>query len=133
MIAKRKVVAVIVVLLLLAGCAGKAGVSNPTIEAISFKTITLAFDAYDLGMTTLRTLQRTKVITQAQYTSFKDKYGWPLYQSIKAADDAAQQYAAAPKESKASMEGKLTEALKALADNQGKFVKVVNDAQEGMK
>lgn len=131
---KRKLVVLLVVLLLLAGCAGKtAGVSNPTIEAVSFKTVSLAFDAYDLGMTTLRTLQKTKVITAAQYTNFKDKYGWPLYLSIKAADDAAQQYAAAPKESKASLEGKLTAALQALADNQGKFVKVVNDAQEGMK
>jgi hypothetical protein len=48
----------------------------------------MAFDAYDLGMTALRTLQKQKIITKAKYIEIKDKYGWPCWRAIKAADIA---------------------------------------------
>jgi hypothetical protein len=52
--------------------------------------VALAFDAYDLGMTTLRTLQSQKLITSERYTEIKDKFGWPCWRAIKAADLAVE-------------------------------------------
>ena len=79
--------------LALAGCQSlQPGISAPGLsqspEAIAYKAVLLAFDAYDLGMTTLRTLEQQKVITSAQYASIKDTYGWPAWKAIKAADVA---------------------------------------------
>jgi len=55
----------------------------------------MAFDTYDLGMTTLRTLQKQKIITSAQYTSVVDNFGWPCWKALKAADVAADAWMAA--------------------------------------
>ena len=57
-------------------------------ESVAYKTVLMAFDAYDLGMITLRILQKQKIITEAQYTAIKDKYGWPCWTALKAADVA---------------------------------------------
>lgn len=137
----RRLIAVIVVLLLLAGCAGTTGTkpigatgtNQPSVEGASAYAINLAYDLYDTEMKALRLLQVQKVITEEKYQILKDKYGWPFYLAVKAADDAAQQYAAAPDADRATFGGKLTTALNAMADSKAKFKKVVDDAKEGMK
>ena len=82
-------------LLLILGCPPKQttvpGVpsqSSQSAESVAYKTVLMAFDAYDLGMITLRTLQKQNIITEAQYTAIKDKYGWPCWTALKAADVA---------------------------------------------
>jgi hypothetical protein len=53
----------------------------------------MAFDAYDLAMSSLRTLQKLDKITEAQFQSIKEKYGWPCWRAIKAADVAVSAWA----------------------------------------
>lgn len=127
---KRNLTAVLVILFILIGCAGK-GVVNTTqptsVEGIAFKTITLAFGAYDLGMTTLRTLERNKVITSAKYKSIKDSVAWPFYKALMAAETAAQEYATSPAVSKTTVEGKLNQALLSLNTFQSIFIETIQD------
>ena len=90
-------------------------------EAVAYKAVALAFDAYDLGMTTLRTLQVQKIITSAQYASIKDTYGWPAWKAIKAADVAVNAWVAVKSDSAfTQMQGAFTamyEAQKLLSTN----------------
>jgi hypothetical protein len=99
-------------------------------KMIAFKTVDMAFDAYDFGMTTLRTLQQQKVITAAQYDSVKAKVGWPFYNAIKLADDAMQAWVAAGTD---SAYGKMNAAFQGLVDAQKNFTALVNSLQGGKK
>jgi hypothetical protein len=129
---RRDIAIVLVLLMVLAGCAKTTTTpATPSIEAVSYKAITLAYDAYDLGMRTLRILEQNKIITAEQYTAVKDKVGWPVYKALVAAQTAAQAYALAPAADKATAEGKLTAALEVLATNQANFVEVVKSLQKG--
>jgi hypothetical protein len=130
---KRNLTIILVLLMILAGCAGKTGTTpaTPSIEAVSYKAITMAYDAYDLGMRTLRILQTNKIITLEQYNTVKDKVGWPVYKALVVAQDAAQAYALAPAAGKATAEGKLTAALEALAGVQAQFTAAVKQLQGG--
>ena len=125
---KSKLTIILVVLLLLAGCAAKQvpGPTQTSQEAQAFKAVSIAFDAYDLGMSSLRMLQVNKIITLTKYTSIKDKYAWPLYRAIVAAQAAAEAYSQAPTD---AMLGKVTAALVAVADSQREFTKVVQGVQ----
>jgi hypothetical protein len=109
--------------------AGQAQTQSP--EAIAFKTVSIAFDAYDLGMLSLRTLQRTKIITQVQYDAAKKGVAWPLYNAIVAAEKAAHAYATAKPADKEGLYGKLTQAIFAMAGSQKEFTSLVTSLQGG--
>jgi hypothetical protein len=97
-------------------------------KAIAYKSMDMAFDAYDLGMTTLRTLQKSGVITAAKYTEIKDKVGWPAYNAIKAADDAVQAWAAAETTSNYD---KMTAAFQVMTASQKSFTDLLTSLQGG--
>ncbi len=130
---RKRLAIVLVVLLLLAGCAGKqvAGTNQPSPEAVAYKAISVAFDAYDLGMTSLAAMHRGNLISTSQFEAVKKKVVWPLYTAILAAEAAAQEYALAPAASKESVQGNLTKALEAVATAQKEFTKAVGKVQEG--
>ena len=132
---KRNLVIVLVILLFLVGCAGKqtTTTTQPSPEAVAFRAITMAFDAYDMGMFTLRTLQQSPnhIITTAQYESIKTKVAWPLYRAIVAAEAAAEKYAAAPAADKDSLYEKLLQALLAITNSQKEFMQVIQSLQGG--
>lgn len=112
------------------GCAAKQvpGTSHTSQEAQTFKAVSIAFDAYDLAMSSLRMLQTNKIITLAKYNSIKDQYAWPLYRAIVAAQAAAEAYAKAPGEATLA---KVTAALIAVADSQREFTKTIQSVQGG--
>jgi len=120
------------------GCAPKATV--PTIggqvqvqttpKALAYKTISAAFSAYDLGMTTLRTLQQKGVITAAQYEKVKNDVGWPFYNAIKSADTAVEGWV---KIDDASSYGKAFAALDDLTGAQKDFTATIASVQKGGK
>ena len=87
----------------------------------------MAFNAYDFGMTALRTLQQTKVITEAQYQDVKTKVGWPFYNAIKTADDALQVWV---KTSTDDNYGKMNAAFQAMAVGQKDFTALVTSLQK---
>lgn len=133
---KSKFLVLLLVLALALACSPKpvtTGGETPTQspEAIAFKTVSIAFDAYDLGMLSLRTLQRTKIITQVQYDAAKKDVAWPLYNAIVTADKAAQAYATAKPADKESLYGKLTQAFLAMAGSQKEFTALVASLQGG--
>lgn len=100
-------------------------------EALAFKAVTVAFDAYDLGMISLRTLQKAKIITQAQFDSAKKAVAWPLYNAIVAAEKTAQAYSTGSSADKQSLYGKMTAALTAVAGSQKEFTALVGSLQGG--
>lgn len=137
---KRKHLAILVlVLFVLAGCAGAGKTvtpgttptTPPSDAAMAFSAVSKAFVGYDFGMTTLRELQKSGAITQAQFDSIKQRVAWPFYNAIVAADNAAHAYASAPPESKQSAQGKMTQALEAMAAGQKDFTELVNSLKGG--
>jgi hypothetical protein len=88
----------------------------------------MAFDAYDLGMTSLRTLQKQKIITEAQYQDVKNKVGWPFYNAIKAADSAANAWVAATSDSTYT---RMVTALQEVANAQKDFTTLITSLQGG--
>ena len=130
---KRNLAIVLVIMFLLAGCAstgkqatGTTGTSQPSTEAVAFKALTVAFDAYDLGMTSLRMLQKNKIITTATYNQIKEKVAWPLYHAIVAGEAAAEKYA---KVKDSSTLAQLTAALEVVAEAQKGFTSAVAKVQ----
>lgn len=121
--------------LLIFGCATSGGnVQKPVTisqEAIAFKAVSIAFDAYDLSMTTLRTLQTANLITLTQFEKVKKNISWPLYNSIVAADSTAQKYAAALPADKQNLYDQLTQALVAVAASQKELATVIKSLQGG--
>lgn len=117
------------------GTSGTSGTSVTTVtqqspKMIAFKTVDMAFDAYDFGMTVLRTLQQQKVITEAQYQDVKTKVGWPFYNAIKLANDAMQSWVAAGND---STYGKMITAFQGLVTAQKNFTTLVTSLQGGKK
>lgn len=127
---KRNLSIVLVVLFLLAGCAsiGKqsTGTSQPSAEAVAYKALSVAFDAYDLGMTSLRMLQKNKIITTATYNQIKEKVAWPLYKAIVAGEAATEKYAKVKDDSTLAQ---LTAALEVVAEAQESFTGAVAKVQ----
>jgi len=119
------------------GCGGGAVTPGTTVTSqaqspkmIAYKTVDMAYDAYFFGMTTLRTLQQTNVISEAKYQEIKDKVGWPFYNAIKLADDAVQAWVAAGSDSNSD---KMTAAFQGLVDAQKNFTALVASLQGGKK
>lgn len=110
---------------------GETPTQTQSPEAIAFKAVTVAFDAYDLGMISLRTLQKANIITQVQYDATKKAVAWPLYNAIVAAEKAAQAYSTAKPADKESLYGKMTAALGAVAGSQKEFTALVTSLQGG--
>ena len=127
---KRNLAVILVIMFLLAGCAstGKqaTGTTQPSTEAVAYKALSVAFDAYDLGMTSLRMLQKNKIITTATYNQIKEKVAWPLYKAIVAGEAAAEKYAATKD---ASTLAQLTAALEVVAEAQKGFTSAVAKVQ----
>jgi len=88
----------------------------------------MAFDAYDLAMSSLRTLEQQKVITTAKYTEIKDKFGWPCWKAIKAADIAANAWVSSKN---ASNYDKMNAAFTAMYDVQKLLNTQVTQLQGG--
>lgn len=128
----RRFIALLVVLLFLAGCASTGTSTKPTQspKAIAYATVNAAFDVYDMGMTTLRTLQRTKIITEAKYQDIKTTVGWPTYNTIKAADDALQVWVTSPTDTNYD---KMNAAFKTMAASEKNLTTLIVSLQGGKK
>lgn len=97
-------------------------------KMIAFQAVDTAFDVYFLGMTTLRTLQKSGVITEAKFVEVKDKVGWPVYNAIKAADDALQAWVVSSTDANY---GKMQVAFKAMGASQKSFSDLLTSLQGG--
>lgn len=134
MVTRRKPVWLAAVLLVfIMSCVPSATVSKQeTPEQFAFKTINLAFDLYDLGMTTAATLHRTKVITTQQWTQVKDT-GRVLWKAIQSAEAAAENYAKAKSTDpqRATLFGEMDRAITAMLGSKKEFLSLVEAVQKG--
>lgn len=126
---------VLLVCLLVMSCATSGGNVKPPApisqESVAYKAVSIAFDAYDVSMVTLRTLQTANLITLTQYEKVKKDVAWPLYNAIVAADSVAQKYAAALPADKQTLYDQLTQALVAVAASQKELATTIKSLQGG--
>lgn len=131
----NRLLPILLICLLIFGCATSGGNVKPPApvsqEAVAYKAVSIAFDAYDVSMVTLRTLQTANLITLAQYEKIKKDVAWPLYNTIVAADSAAQKYAAALPADKQNLYDQLTQALVAVAASQKELATTIKSLQGG--
>jgi len=118
------------------GCPPPPGTvaKQETLEQYAYKTIKLAFDLYDLGMTTAATLHRNKVITDQQWTTVKDK-GRVLWNAVRAAEAVSEKYAAAKPgdPEKTALLNDMDRAIGAMLGSKQEFLALIEALQKGGK
>lgn len=126
---------VLFVCLLIMSCATGGGNVQPPApvsqKAVALTSVDIAFKAYDASMSALRLLQQSNLITLSQFEKIRKDIGWPLYNSIVAADAIAQRYTTAPASEKQNLYDQLTQALAAVAASQQELATVIKSLQGG--
>ena len=121
--------------LLLPACGSKANLSTsgqPQVQqsqspqSLGFRSVKLAFEAYDFGMSMARDLRKANIITEAQWVQVREKVGRPFYKAIVFADSLLNQYGATDPQNP-----KLVQALQAMANSQKEFEALVNSFDGG--
>lgn len=98
-------------------------------EALAYKTIDVAFSAYDMGMTTAAELYKQEIISRNEWEAVKE-VGGKFHQAILTAAKLAERWSNALTEGNegesATLYQKLLQSLELLKDSQQDFATMIN-------